>query len=298
MKSYKLYLVDAFTKEKFTGNQAGVVINADGLSDDNMKKIARELNIPNTVFVFSAKDNTHDVYLRFFTPVREESVCGHASIAAHYVRAVKNNLDTMKVYQKTGTGILPIDIIKEENDYRIAMTYKDITYGELITDDLLVKVLVSLNIDKNELKQGYPIQVVSTGNAKVIIPVNSIEALHQLNPNMDMISELSTKIGVSGFFVFTITNTDALVHARMFAPAYGVNEDPVTGNANSALGAYLVHNKLVKHNNRCFSFKTIQGEAMERKGSVFIGVHIADNEPFEIKISGNAAIVYKAELII
>lgn len=74
MNSYNLYQVDAFTNEKFTGNQAGVVLNADGLSEDNMQKIARELNLPNTVFVFSTEDNTHDVHLRFFTPIREESI--------------------------------------------------------------------------------------------------------------------------------------------------------------------------------------------------------------------------------
>lgn len=298
MNSYNLYQVDAFTNEKFTGNQAGVVLNADGLSEDNMQKIARELNLPNTVFVFSTEDNTHDVHLRFFTPIREESICGHATIAAHYVRAIKNKLETTRVYQKTGAGILPVDIIKEENDYRVIMTQGDINFGEIITDSLLDRVLASLNIGRHQILNEYPVQVVSTGNGKVIIPVNSVETLNKLNPDMELISELSIRFGVSGFYVFTITKTDALVHGRMFAPAYGVNEDPVTGNANSALGAYLVHNKIVEHNNTCFSFKAIQGEAMGRKGSVIVEVSITDNEPTKVRISGNAVIVYEAVISI
>jgi PhzF family phenazine biosynthesis protein len=102
MNTYKLYQVDAFTKERFTGNPAGVITNADGMSDEMMQKIARELNNPNTAFIFNSKEQTHDVHIRFYTPTQEESVCGHATIASHYARAVENNLDTVRVYQKTG----------------------------------------------------------------------------------------------------------------------------------------------------------------------------------------------------
>ena len=95
MKSYNLYQIDSFTKEKFTGNPAGVITNADGLSDEQMQMIARELNNSETVFIFKANANLsnseksnseskpHDVHVRFFTPSMEVSMCGHATIAAH-----------------------------------------------------------------------------------------------------------------------------------------------------------------------------------------------------------------------
>ncbi len=84
----------------------------------------------------------------------------------------------------------------------------------------------------------------------------------------------------------------------MFAPAIGINEDPVTGNANGPLGAYLVHHNLVKHNNSLFRFKAKQGEAIERSGIIEVDVKIGNKEPVEVKVSGNAIIIFKSELLL
>lgn len=84
----------------------------------------------------------------------------------------------------------------------------------------------------------------------------------------------------------------------MFAPAIGINEDPVTGNANGPLGAYLVQNNLVYHNNSLFKFKAKQGEAIKRPGIIDVEVKIEDKEPVKVKISGNAVIALKSELVL
>lgn len=89
---YRLYQVDSFTKEKFCGNPAGVVANADGLTEVEMQNIAREMNNSETAFIFLAQDSSHDVRVRFFTPSCEVPICGHATIAAHYVRVVELGL--------------------------------------------------------------------------------------------------------------------------------------------------------------------------------------------------------------
>lgn len=118
-KKYNLYQIDSFTKENFTGNPAGVITNADGLTTDVMQKIARELNNSETAFIFSSNSSEYDVHIRFFTPTNEVPICGHATIAAHYARAIENKLQTSRVYHKTGAGILPVDIVKENDDYKI-----------------------------------------------------------------------------------------------------------------------------------------------------------------------------------
>ena len=111
VRKYNLYQIDSFTKEKFTGNPAGVITNADGLNDEEMQKIARELNNSETAFIFSSDSSEYDAHIRFFTPRNEVPICGHATIAAHYARAIENNLDTSRVFHKTGAGILPVDVI-------------------------------------------------------------------------------------------------------------------------------------------------------------------------------------------
>jgi len=297
-KKYKLYQIDSFTKEKLTGNPAGVITNADGLTDDEMQKIARELNNSETAFIFSSNSNEYDVHIRFFTPTNEVPICGHATIAAHYARAVENGLDASRVYHKTGAGILPVDIIKENEDYKIVMTQGKIEFGDIVDDINKEKLLTALNIKNNDLLENYDIQIVSTGHSKVMVGIKSIKTLNTLHPDYDALSKLSKIINCNGYYVFTVNSQDSeiLIHGRMFAPAIGINEDPVTGNANGPLGAYLVHHNLIKHNNSLIKFKAKQGEAIKRAGIIEVEVKIEDNEPIEVRVSGNAVIAFKSEL--
>ena len=297
-KKYQLFQIDSFTKKKFEGNPAGVITNADGLTDYEMQKIARELNNSETAFIFSSNCNDYDVEVRFFTPTNEVPICGHATIAAHYARAVENNLSTSCVYQKTGAGILPVEIIKENDDFRIIMTQGKVTFGKVINGSDRTKLIKALNIKQSDLAFNQEIQIVSTGHSKVLIGIKSIETLNNLRPNFDELVRLSKIIDCNGYYVFTIDSEDKdiLIHGRMFAPAIGITEDPVTGNANGPLGAYLVRYNLVKHNNSVLKFRAKQGEAMNRSGIIDVEVKIDENEPIEVKISGSATIAFKSVL--
>lgn len=297
-RKYNLYQIDSFTKEKFTGNPAGVITNADGLTECEMQKIARELNNSETAFIFSSNSNECDVHIRFFTPTNEVPICGHATIAAHYARAIEKGLDTSKIYHKTGAGILPVDIVKENEDYKIVMTQGKIEFGTIIDGENKKELLTALNITENDLLEDYKIQIVSTGHSKVMIGIKNRETLNAMQPDYGKLSRLSKIIKCNGYYVFTVgsEDSDILIHGRMFAPAIGINEDPVTGNANGPLGAYLVHHNLVKHNNSSFKFKAKQGEAIKRAGIIEVEVKIENEEPVEVKVSGNAVIAFKSEL--
>lgn len=297
-KIYRLYQVDSFTDVKFTGNPAGVIANADGLTEYSMQEIARELNNSETAFVFSSDNDEYDVQLRYFTPSREVPICGHATIAAHYVRAFENRIGTSRVIQKTGAGILPVDIIREDNDYKIIMTQGEIEFGTILADQEREFLLSALGIKESDLLSDCPIQIVSTGHSKVMIGVKNKSILNNLRPNHQALTKLSSIIDCNGYYTFTLdTQEEVMVNGRMFAPAIGINEDPVTGNANGPLGAYLVHYKLVEHNGLCFKFIAKQGEAMGRAGIISVEVDIFNDEPSAVRISGKAVIVFKSELI-
>ena len=87
-----LYQIDAFTTTPFAGNPAGVVLAAEGMTDAEMLAVARELNNSETAFVLPADGSDHDVRVRFFTPTTEVPTCGHATIGAHYARAIEYGL--------------------------------------------------------------------------------------------------------------------------------------------------------------------------------------------------------------
>lgn len=297
-KKYKLYQVDAFTSTKFKGNPAGVISNANGLTEKEMQKIARELNNSETAFLFESDDSNYDVYTRYFTPTKEVPICGHATIASQYIRALELGYRNSIVYNKTGAGVLPVEVLGSGSNTQIAMTQGEIEFGKVLDGKLKERLLLALGIKEDDLITDTKIQIVSTGHSKVMIGINSNQTLNKLNPDMEKLKSLSSDIKCNGFYTFTLSDLEDefLVRGRMFAPAIGINEDPVTGNANGPLGAYIVKYNLVKRGNEFFRFKALQGEAMNRPGVIEVHVKIENNEPIEVKVIGTAIIVFKSEI--
>lgn len=297
IKTYRIYQVDSFTKERFTGNPAGVLTNADGLSEPMMQKIARELNNSETAFLFSDCEDMCDVHVRFFTPAKEVPICGHATIAAHYVRAIERKTEGGRVLQRTGAGILPVDIEKKGEDYKIVMTQGEIFMGETLNDEYQKRILKALGVSNDQLRTDCPIAIASTGHSKVMIGIKDNSLLHRLKPDLSGLSKISSEIDCNGYYVFTLNPKETpLVHGRMFAPAIGIAEDPVTGNANGPLGAYLVHYGLAGNGKSEFSFEAVQGEAIGRTGRMQVFVRIIGGKPFEVKIEGDAVIAFATEM--
>lgn len=298
MKKLKVYQIDSFTKERFKGNPAGVVVNADGLSDIQMQMIARELNNSETAFLFSSQSNDYDGAIRYFTPKTEVPTCGHATIAAMYALALENKLGSCVLRIKTKIGILPFEIIHKNGDYQVAMTqgkFEACPVFDLKTKQKLIK---ALGLKDSDLDIRCPIQVVSTGHSKVMIGINSRKKLNDLMPDYSGLTSLSKLINCNGYFVFTFDsdNSNILTYGRMFAPAIGINEDPVTGNANGPLGGYLIQNKIMGYSDNLFEFNGCQGERIDRLGVVNVHIKIENNLPALIQIKGDAVVIFKTEI--
>ena len=299
MKTYRIYQVDAFTKELFRGNPAGVVTNAEGLSEGQMLAIARELNNSETAFVLPAEGDDHDIRVRFFTPTMEVPLCGHATVSTHYVRALEEGMDTCRVVQKTGAGLIPVDIVKQaDGDYAITMTQGAISIGETFAPELVEEIARALGFGPERIRSDCPVCIASTGYGKVMVAIDSNELLHSLKPDNAALIAISKKIGCNGYYVFTVNpGQEDLVHGRMFSPAGGIPEDPVTGNANGPLGAYLVHFGLCQEGvEDHFSFRIAQGEAMGRAGNMQVDVDVVDGEPVLVKLTGAAVVAFSAEI--
>ena len=298
MKKLKIYQIDSFTKEKFKGNPAGVVLNADGLDDKQMQWIARELNNSETAFLFSSDDSNCDGVIRYFTPKLEVPICGHATIAAMYAKATEENLNPCVLRIKTRIGVLPFEIIRENEDYKVMMTQGRFELGPTFDSKTTHKLLLALGLEKSDLHDQCPIQIASTGHSKVMIGIKDRNKLNSLTPSFNDLANLSKLIKCNGYFVFTFDSDTptVLTYGRMFAPAIGINEDPVTGNANGPLGGYLVQNKIVAFNDEAFEFCGRQGEKADRLGAVKVKVSIDQDLPSLIQIEGEAVVVFKTEI--
>ena len=298
MKKIKVYQIDSFTSEKFKGNPAGVVVNADGMTDVQMQRIARELNNSETAFLFSPDNAECDGLIRYFTPTREVPICGHATIAAMVAYSLENNLNSCILNFRTNIGILPFEIIKEHESYQVIMTQGRFELSPAFPNEISGKLFAALGLEDSDVDEKCPVQIASTGHSKLMIGIKRRNKLNALTPDFSRLAQLSTRIGCNGYFVFTFDSVDPeiLTYGRMFAPAIGINEDPVTGNANGPLGGYLIQNKIVQFNNGLFEFNGKQGEKMERPGVVRVRVKIENELPVKIQIKGEATVIFKTEI--
>lgn len=294
-----LYQVDAFTAIPFTGNPAGVVLDAQGMTDAEMLAVARELNNSETAFVLPADDADHDVRVRFFTPTTEVPTCGHATVGAHYARAVEYGLPSCSLVQKTGGGLLQrVDVHRDGDRVRIGMHQGVAQFGQELARHQVDRLLRGLGAGVSTLADNGPVQVVSTGHSKVLVELRDRAAVDALRPDAAALTALSHDVGSNGFFVFARITADAgpRTWSRMFAPAIGISEDPVTGNGHGPLGAYLVRHGIVPAPGGKLAFTGRQGEAMGRPGDVRVSVETQPDGSILVSITGDAATAFRAEL--
>ena len=298
MKKLITFQIDSFTKEKFKGNPAGVVINADGLTDEQMLLIARELNNRETAFLFNKKGKDFDGTIRYFTPIKEVPLCGHATIAAMYAKALYEKLNSCVLRIKTKVGILPFEIIRKNNDYEIGMTQGKVEISDTLNKIVTLQLLKAIGISLGEINANCPIQISSTGNPLIMLCINKRDRLNNLNVNLDKLKSLCLDLKCNGCFVFTFDSDkpEILTFARMFAPIISTIEDSVTGTAHGALGAFLVKNKLIKINDNFVEFKGMQGEVLNRPGIVTIHIDLKNQSQIVSKIKGDATLVFKTEI--
>ncbi|MVO15283.1 PhzF family phenazine biosynthesis isomerase [Parasedimentitalea huanghaiensis] len=283
-----IHIVDAFTDTPETGNRAGVVLDAGGLNATEMQDIAAFAGFSETAFVLPAQGPDHDLQVRYFTPQIEVPICGHATIATHFLRASVSGDASYPLNVLTGAGILPVEVSKDDEELRVSMTQGAVEYGQFLNTEELDLLAAALGLEQSDFADGLPAQIVSTGHSKVIIPIQSRDVLDGLEPDAEKLTLLSNKIGCNGFFPVVLDKSGGALetYGRMFAPAIGIAEDPVTGNANGPTGAYLVKHGVIKLTGS-FSYQGHQGHKMGKRGTVFVTLSL-DGENLKVQVAGQA----------
>jgi PhzF family phenazine biosynthesis protein len=279
MRNVDFFIVNAFTDHPFKGNPAGVVLDADDLPAATMQRIAAELKCSETAFV--TPGTAADVNLRFFSPACEVDLCGHATVAAFHAMAATGLVRPGTFTMGTRAGILSIEV--GDSFVFMAQTppqFKDVFLDK---DDLAG----ALGVRPSSIAD-HPIEAVSTGLFSLNVPIRERAAMQKMRPDPAKVRALCERVDVGSVFPFTFETVlpESFVHCRCFAPRLGVNEDPVTGTANGALGAYLYKHGLVDGPR----YRAEQGFELGRDGIVVV-------EPGEtVRIGGAARIVVRGSL--
>lgn len=293
MPDYHLKLVDAFTTSPYTGNPCGVITRATGLTDDQMQKIAREVNASETVFAFPS--DQADFRVRFFTPAREIPLAGHPTISVMHALVEDGQIDLsngpVTVTEETNAGILPIDISGTPGNTRVRMTQAAPTF--LATMDRIA-VAEALRIDASDLVEEASPQVVSTGTPQGMILVRTLEVLETLRPNFELLAALEERYESFSTHVFTLQTFDPQnrAHARHFAANAGIPEDPVTGSATGGMAAYLWKHGYLREPR----YRVEQGDFIGRPGRVDVEVEGEGAEPHVVRIAGSAVTVFEGTI--
>lgn len=301
MNEVRVYQMDAFTHIPFGGNPAGVVPNADGLSDEQMQRIAREMNCSETAFVLSTDTPGADVRVRFFTPEAEVDLCGHATISTFVALSNEQRFGGKRittVVQETRAGLLPVMIsADEEGRTQVLMTMAAPRFRECELDRRAVAGI--LGLDEADIAADLPVGLGYTGLWDLFVPIRTVEAFARMRPNMEAMAEMNRRLGVASTHCYSLDTLtpDAQLHARDFAPSLGITEDPATGTANGALGAFLVHHGVFMPQREQVRLKVEQGFENGRPSLICVEVDGEPHSPRTVRVGGTAVQVMQGTIV-
>jgi len=240
----KFSIVDVFAETKYTGNQLAVIWGegVERLSDQEMLKIAQEMNYSETTFICDSEPDNGGYPVRIFTPKKELPFAGHPTLGTAYIISEEIiKTDVIQVILNLAVGQIPVNWKPEESGKKILwMRQNSPEFTHIYDHKLLAPVL---NLELSDFDPDYPIQEVSTGIPFIIVPLKTQSALRKAKVNLEYYTELIKRTIAKEIFIFCpeTHHPENQLCARMFAPALGITEDPATGSANGCLAGYLSH---------------------------------------------------------
>jgi len=313
MQNYQFLQFDVFTDKSFAGNPLAVFPEAEGISDERMMQIAREMNLSETVFVLKPDGGNDRVLrrLRIFTPAREIPFAGHPIVGTWNALARLGVVPLpdggngwQRIFHEVGVGVLPVDIeFKDGQPVQVVMTQGEFKIlAEIDDSQEQAEVARALGLAREDLDENLPIQVITTGLSCLAVPVRSLADLRDCRVNGTLLAEIYLRHGGAGCHAFTRETLEvgaARAHARFFAPADNIPEDPATGSACGALGGYLVHHGALslEPDDGRYKFVIEQGDFIHRPSRINLDVKGERGRVEEVKVGGPSVLVARGEVV-
>ena len=297
-KRYRFITADVFTDRMFGGNQLAVFTDARGLDEATMQAIAREMNLSETVFVLPPETERGTRRLRIFTPGRELPFAGHPTVGTAFILAASGEVSldgefTRIVFEE---GVGPVDVVIRTADSR--PVFAQLSAAKLPefgppppTTEI---VAAALSLDVNDLESGGAApRACSCGVPFLFVTVRDVATLGRTRVNTAIWEHEIAQYWASEFFVIAHTGSDGEIRARMFAPAFGIGEDPATGSAATALAGYLTPAGAADGTRR---WTIQQGVEMGRPSTMFLEADITRGTISAIRVGGASVLVSEGEL--
>lgn len=287
----KFYQVDVFTNRVFGGNPLAVFTDPGKMNESVHLPIAREMNLSETTFIYPPENPKADFKVRIFTPGKEIPFAGHPTLGTAHILWEIEKISSARnsVILELGTGLVQVSRSQEN----LFMDQPQPDFGDTV--EAINQVADTLSIYPSEIDSRFPLQVVSTGFPALYVPLTNLSAIQRVELNFTALREVLG--GVDMIYVFTGETLEpgSTVHSRAFAPFIGIPEDPATGSAAGALGAYLVRHKVIE-NLDSSGIVIEQGFEMSRPSKIRVSVGQTDGKINSIKVGGQAITVLEGNL--
>jgi trans-2,3-dihydro-3-hydroxyanthranilate isomerase len=304
MPARRFVQVDVFTDTPYCGNPLAVVLDGQGLSDRQMQAIAREMNLSETAFILPATAEA-EAKVRIFTPRLELPFAGHPVVGTGYVLVAEGLLPKRQgafdLRLELGIGVLPVTVTCADGAIaRVTMTQQTPQFRAIVSDDEVITLARGLGLDPQDiLATDLPAQLVSTGLPQLIVPVRSLAAVQAITLDLGLLRTICARYGTHSIYVFTreTVTPSAHVHTRLFAATAGILEDPATGSASGALGAYLVHHRVLGGDDAVVHIENEQGYELERPSRIFIEVERHGSAISRVRVGGQVVKVVEGTIL-
>jgi trans-2,3-dihydro-3-hydroxyanthranilate isomerase len=328
-KGWTFLQYDVFTSQPLLGNQLAVFTEARGLDVPTMQRIAREMNFPESTFILPVEWAGTDGRMRIFTPAVDLPMAGHPTIGSTFALADSGVIapGTPRFMFHLNAGPTPVDLEWDGDRLAFAwMTQPNPVFGRVVEDRAAVATAIGLTV--GDLRSDVPVQEVSCAVPFLYVPLRDGATVDRAISDAAAFRRLATAIGVDlPVFLFALEEDGSAwrnpavpsagsagsesaappttVYSRMFAPGFGITEDPATGIASGPLGCYLVRHGLITPD-AARAIISHQGVAMGRASQVHISIGVADRTSVQgagpiiddVRVGGEAVLVARGELLL
>jgi trans-2,3-dihydro-3-hydroxyanthranilate isomerase len=292
---------DVFTGEALLGNQLAVFTDARGVDAAKMQRVAREMNFSESTFILPSERPDTDIRMRIFTPMNEMPMAGHPTIGSTFALAHAGVIrpGSSRFVFGLNIGPVPVDLEWKGSALRFAwMTQSNPSFGPIVDDR--AAVAAALGLDVADLADTLPVQEVSCGVPFLLVPLRDRRAVDHAISDAAAFRRLTAATKLDrAIFMFSIdpAGSRETVYSRMFAPEFGIIEDPATGSASGPLGCYLVHHGAVA-GDAAREMVSFQGAAMGRASRIHISIEGDRRAITRVRVGGEAVLVGRGELLV
>ncbi len=300
-RSYGFVKVDVFTTVAGEGNPLAVFTGAAGLDDAAMQRIACELNLSETTFVFPPVEPQHAARVRIFTPRSELQFAGHPTLGTAFVVRADSEADHLVLEE--GIGPVPVRVARaDDGAVQFWLTTPPIAFGATFDPAPVAK---ALGIKPNEIRPDTPPETAGAGADIMFVCVRNRDVVDRID-GLDYRSlRAALPNAPTEVFVFApLEESDGepgdtyAVYSRMFAPEIGIAEDPATGGATGPLAAYMIRHGLLPRENG-LRMVSEQGTKMGRRSFLHVLLHVDDDTaPPRIEVGGSVVPIARGEMTV